>query len=378
MEPHKARLDTLTGLRFYAAFVVLARHAVPEFFNAPVLAQLAAIGPIGVGFFFTLSGFILTWTWKPGGSKRAFYGRRFARVYPLHLLTTAIAVAYLIAAGTPQWFSDVLSVLLLQAWGPDTWRLGGNGPSWSLSVEAFFYLMFPFIVPAIARRSRRGCVYIAIATVGTMVVWTGLYAVGSIIDVPYVTAASPYTNPLYRLGEFVIGISIAVAMKSGWRIRISFQAVGRIGVLGYGVLASLNAVVAASGISLGDTEGLPLGVLDLMFLPITCLLIAGAASADLRGERTGLNGTWHVRLGEWSFALYLVQMLVIVPVAAMGQFNGLSIGGLLTLAAVLMASQVAAAALFTWVERPAERFLRNLLGAERSSRHKPQKAAKLS
>lgn len=362
IEPRKARLDTLTGLRFYAAVAVLLRHTVPEFFNAPILAQLAAIGPIGVGFFFTLSGFILTWTWRSGDSKRAFYGRRFARIYPLHILTTAIAVVYMAAIGNPQWFSDALSVVLLQAWGPDTWRLGGNGPSWSLSVEAFFYLSFPFIVPWIARLSARRCLRLGLLMVAAMVIWTGLYAFGTLVDVPYITAASPYTNPLYRLAEFVIGICIAVAMRSGFRVEMRFRTVGIIGILGYAALATVNAGVAASGLRLGDISGLPLSVLDLIFLPMTCLLIAGAASADIRRERTGLNGPIHTRLGEWSFALYLVQMIIIVPVARMGDFHAPTFAGFCVLLAVALACQLAAAFLYVLVERPAERFLRQKLG----------------
>lgn len=148
-----SRLDSLTGLRFIAAFVVLLRHVVPEIFPLPGLLDISQIGPVGVGFFFILSGFILTWTWDSEQSKTQFYTRRFARIGPLHIFTTVLAAALLIAAGTPHWVSTVFSLLLLQAWGTESLRQGGNGPSWSLSVEAFFYACFPFIIRPISQLS---------------------------------------------------------------------------------------------------------------------------------------------------------------------------------------------------------------------------------
>lgn len=364
-EPHRARLDTLTGLRFYAAFAVILNHSVLIIFPAPVLLQLAAIGPIGVGFFFVLSGFILAWTWNQG-STRAFYGRRFARIYPLHIVTTILAVLMLIIIGSEvDWFTTGLSVALLQAWGGEQWG-GGNGPSWSLSVEMFFYILFPFVVAPIRRLTTRRAATLAAVVFVVMFVWIGAYALANArIDSVVVEAFSPYTNPVYRLGEFIIGIVIATAMRNGWRIRWGFKRVGAIGVAGYVLLAGINWLVAESGISLGSTPGLPLSVQDFLFLPVTCLLVAGAASADLRAERTGLNGRWHVRLGEWSFALYLVQMIVIIPIAEVWRYDEATMPGFVALVAAIVISQVAAAALFTFVEKPVERFLRPRIGSDR-------------
>ncbi len=47
----------------------------------------------------------------------------------------------------------MLSAFMLQSWTPlaQAW----NGPSWSLSVEAFMYLTFPFIASQVARLTER-------------------------------------------------------------------------------------------------------------------------------------------------------------------------------------------------------------------------------
>jgi peptidoglycan/LPS O-acetylase OafA/YrhL len=41
---------------------------------------------------------------------------------------------------------------LTQAWIPKA-AVAWNGPAWSLSVEAFFYLLFPFILPKLESMS---------------------------------------------------------------------------------------------------------------------------------------------------------------------------------------------------------------------------------
>lgn len=362
-EASRARLDTLTGLRFYAALAVLLRHSVPEMWPAPVLAQIAAVGPIGVGFFFVLSGFILTWTWNPTVSTRVFYGRRIARIYPLHILTTLVAVGIFLAAGTADLSNGLRSVFLLHAWGGDGWAAGTNGPSWSLSVEAFFYLCAPFLIPVISRLAPKRCLWVILGGTAAMGVWTVAYAGATIMGLS-LNPFSTYTNPVYRLGEFAIGIAIASAMRKGWKLPVSFRASLALGGAGYAFLAAVNWVLAEYGPSFGGTAGLPLGVLDLLYLPFVCVLIAAAAGADLSGIRTPLSGVWHVRLGQWSFALYLVQMLVVGAVAEMiNVHRELSLAGLIALLTTITVCVVVSAGLFHWFEKPLERALRKRIGS---------------
>lgn len=357
-EPRHARLDSLTGLRFFAAFVVVLRHAVPGLFPLPGLLELSLIGPIGVGFFFVLSGFVLTWTWKPGGSKKNFYARRAARIIPLHVLTTIVAASLLVAAGNPMWASTMASLFLVQAWLTEPFRLGGNSPSWSLSVEAFFYAVFPFIVRPITRQSVRRCWLTVAAAVAFMVVWSGGYAAASKIAVPFSSALSPYTNPVYRLCEFAIGCALAAAMQRGWRPKISVGKAALMALGAYVALAGVNAMVIGIGINLGGAEGLPLGLLDLIYLPATVLLIVAGAASDLRGGKSIFRARWAVRLGEWSFALYLVQMVVITQAAKLVKHGVVSFEGCLILVFVIILCIALSAALYQWFEKPIERAVR--------------------
>ena len=52
------RLDSLTGLRFFAAYFVLQHHFT-NFAELPILSRYNGFGATGVSFFFVLSGFVI-------------------------------------------------------------------------------------------------------------------------------------------------------------------------------------------------------------------------------------------------------------------------------------------------------------------------------
>jgi peptidoglycan/LPS O-acetylase OafA/YrhL len=167
------RLEALTGLRFVAALLVVVHHfgRGPAADLGPAAARVAGYGYVGVSFFFVLSGFILAYVYgREGGvvgaaARRAFYGARFARVYPLYAFALLLAApgfaARVLAEAAPDAqaavgaATAVTAPLLLQAWTPWT-ALLWNAPGWSLSVEACLYLLTPALLAVAARRSGRG------------------------------------------------------------------------------------------------------------------------------------------------------------------------------------------------------------------------------
>jgi peptidoglycan/LPS O-acetylase OafA/YrhL len=72
------RLDSLTGLRFFAALAVVLVHVGGQFATARWLLTVESYGYAGVSFFFVLSGFVLTWSHREQSAGR-FWWRRFAR-----------------------------------------------------------------------------------------------------------------------------------------------------------------------------------------------------------------------------------------------------------------------------------------------------------
>lgn len=155
-------LPPLTGIRFFAAFHVVLFHALPWLDSHLLLPVPVRIflnnGYLAVCLFFLLSGFILSYTYEghsSGGSNRAkFWESRFARIYPVYFLSLLLALPFHWQKLTSSTVAAVL--LMVQAWNPLRPEISGawNYPAWSLSIEAFFYLCFPFVQSCLAKVSR--------------------------------------------------------------------------------------------------------------------------------------------------------------------------------------------------------------------------------
>src|SRR5579885_1934252 len=94
-------INSLTGLRFYAALLVFFSHfyIFSYFLNLQSgiwYEILQQIGWLGVSLFFVLSGFVLYVNYlTPEKQKKNcwdFYTARFARIYPVFILTTLVAI----------------------------------------------------------------------------------------------------------------------------------------------------------------------------------------------------------------------------------------------------------------------------------------------
>jgi len=184
----RPRLPALTSLRFFAAFHVVIFHfqAMQTFIGPVWFQKLSSIGYVGVSFFFVLSGFILVYTYagRPMVLKN-FWRARFARIYPAYafsLLVTAPFFFYAVLtmnfpffvwAKTHLKLASALVLSLLHAWVPPA-ALTWNAVAWSLSVEAFFYVLFPFLLLVLVRRSQPQLLLIAAVSWLTSLVFLAL------------------------------------------------------------------------------------------------------------------------------------------------------------------------------------------------------------
>jgi peptidoglycan/LPS O-acetylase OafA/YrhL len=351
---HKSiRLHSLTSLRFLAALLVLIHHLCLLLLPTTLLWKASSAGFVGVGFFFVLSGFVLTWTHRETLLVRNFYGRRVARVYPLHLATAVLAAFLLLSAGEQiPVVPAVLNIFLLQSWVPIE-RFGSslNGVSWSLCCEAFFYLCFPLLVRLVARHR---LVIVAAATIAAMVA----SAVAVIVIAPAEVAEQIlYKNPLFRIGDFLLGIVLATGARRGLRSRVPVSVAAGLWILSY--IADLALQPAMHWLGLTDLRVYG----DLITLPATCLLILAAASSDVRNTWSLLRTNWLIRLGDASFALYMVHYLIISEwLRIFGP--PATLGGGVGAAAILGGSAIAVSlVVYGRFERPAESMLRRRLGA---------------
>jgi peptidoglycan/LPS O-acetylase OafA/YrhL len=246
-----SRLPSLTGLRFPAALLVFVYHAA---LPIPALRLLAddgtaygfydvasQAGGLGVGFFFVLSGFILTWSVRPGDSPGAFWRRRFVKIYPNYVVAWILAMVLFASAYTPAW-QALTNLLMLHVWFPDFYtNFSVDPPGWSLGAEAFFYASFPLLFFLFRRiRPERlkfwitGVVVGVIATpVVTYLVFPDDPAIPGEPSVSVVQYWFGYILPPVRLLDFALGILVARAVMTGrWR-NIGMVSAGLLVVAGY-------------------------------------------------------------------------------------------------------------------------------------------------
>ena len=380
----RPRLPALTSVRFFAALWVALFHMQSMkafYFGAAAVRQFASIGYCGVSFFFVLSGFILVYTYSGRAtSLRAFWQARFARIYPalaFCLLITAPGFFFccvMMRAHDPRvfvpewawiaphmWLSAGLSVTLLESWLPQT-ALAWNMPNWSLSVEAFFYLLFPFLLPRMTRLSRRQL--LAIAPLGLLfaLACTLAYmhfhpdsagAVDTKTVGPWINAVK--FHPLMRLPEFLMGMAAGLLFLRGDRNRKMAWPLVLIG------LAAIALVIVLS-------PWIPYLVIHTALLaPAFVVLVYGIALRPAGVEV--LEHKVMVALGEASYPFYLLHSTVISSVFMNWQTGTVMHQTLLGLATWFLIAVGAAVLVDRLIERPLRRLLR--------PRKKPVEAAAL-
>ncbi len=155
----RQEISDLTCCRgLFAAWVFIYHVNLHAQFSLGPAARLIQRGYLGVDGFFVLSGLILARVHpelsRSTATARRFWGKRLARVYPVHLaiivLLSVLLLAGLSAGIAPQdptrftLGSLIENLLLIQGWGlGDGWSW--NYPSWSVSTEWAGYLLFPFL-----------------------------------------------------------------------------------------------------------------------------------------------------------------------------------------------------------------------------------------
>ncbi|QDK79729.1 acyltransferase [Spirosoma sp. KCTC 42546] len=149
-------VDTFRGL---AAIMVILFHLQ----HLTVLSGIAFImkSDIFVDFFFVLSGFVITYSnydkITDMASIKPFAIKRFKRLYPLHLFTLLLVLAfelfrygvdrYVVKLSNPIFYADktfasfLANLTLTQSLNLFD-RITWNGPSWSISVEFYTYLVW--------------------------------------------------------------------------------------------------------------------------------------------------------------------------------------------------------------------------------------------
>lgn len=214
-----ARVDQVRG--FAALIVVICHMSVSAYVGAPNqgeqalpwLGLLLGFGYLGVPLFFVVSGFCIHWPQAraqhdgraDAPAWRAFFQRRFWRLYPPYILCLAAAIVLLLVT-TGVWpvgfYSLLAQIGLVHTLDPRTF-LGLNPPSWTLAVEAQLYLAYPIVFLL----TRRLGPWWAIATI---LLLTMVYRVGlTVVPLPESFKEIGWEVFLARWFEWTAGALIA-------------------------------------------------------------------------------------------------------------------------------------------------------------------------
>jgi peptidoglycan/LPS O-acetylase OafA/YrhL len=231
-----------------------------------------------------------------------------ARIWPVHLFTCLMAFCLLpfVSLYGHVWWKLALpaNLLLVHAWIPfQGTALSFNGVSWSLSVEVFFYLCFPWLLRSLKQR-------------GSLPLLAGTFGLGFMI---VVTAAIFWPshaiyfavfNPICRLFEFVLGMATCRLWLDKKR-----SAKNPSTWFGYELLMvvfSLLAVVAAPRWGTGWASAMPIATwlgTDLCALAFASLIWIFAFQAGPISRVLSLR--FLTRFGEISFAVYMCHQILL-------------------------------------------------------------------
>lgn len=227
--PKHQGTSALTGLRFLAALLVYFNHIPIDNAMPPIFYHFFRNGFVGVSLFFVLSGFVLCYNYYDRLSKninwgnlRSFWAARFARIYPMYLVGIIIAVPLIQPARKVS--SLPYQLLLIQSLSADKdILLSFNSPAWSVSVEAFFYLLFPFII-FFGIRHLNTVPKIFGSIFGLFLVQLGIERLVEIFTPPIQNYFNYdrlleyifYDFPLGRMAEFIVGTLVAL-LYMRWR-----------------------------------------------------------------------------------------------------------------------------------------------------------------
>lgn len=333
MMPSRTFIAPLHGLRGIAALLVVIGHA-KEVTQFPV--GLPIDPSLGVMLFFVLSGYLMGALYLPvrftGPTGWSYAVARFARIYPLFMLTVVGSVLLPIYGAT--WFRFDWAAV------PAHLLFVGDGLTvWTIAVECQFYALFVAIWWLYDRvPSQRDTVLLLLITlaIGLLILW-GLHG---------------DRNALNRyLHLFFMGLAVSALVR-----RVGADAAIK-RIAGY----ALPLVAAAFLLSYFMRQGGPAFTeiyADLTVSLVTMMLVLCAVLAPASMAGRLLGSTPMVWLGELSFGIYLLHRPVLLAVENSGMTVGLH-PALQTLAVVVLSIAVALPAHWL-IERPARQAIRRL------------------
>lgn len=355
-----SHINTLTGVRAFAAVYVAISHLFLPFLKGSIFYSFFLKNSEGVYLFFMLSGFILCHVYKERFKKGnlktnlgEFFFNRFARIYPLHILCLLYVALFCIVSCSPS--SDhnlaafLQNVFLIQAWGIfGLSDFSYNFAAWSISVEMFCYLLFPFFILFLNRINKKWLWVIFLC----FCFLSYKEANGQKFLLSYFkTIIQPFCwgNP----GPFYCGYHISIFGMPFFIGVVLFYVVENLYAKkywDYGFLISLLFLITFLFIPSNQIKGWLLYVHNFRWLAYALLLVSLYKTRGIFQKIFGNSVI--VYLGEISFSLYLTHQWVYYTL------KYFHLSKRIMLISLPLSILLVSAALYHFVEKPSRDFLR--------------------
>lgn len=310
-----ATVQNIQGLRGVAALAVLAAHiknpvsALLPQAALPAALTTAELGSSGVDLFFVISGYIICLTAvKRHHRSLDFFLARVARVSPLYLVATLVALAAKVLVKTPNpisFHSIWNGVFYLPIFDAQVYTLPPVAIGWTLSFEMWFYTVFALLL--MKWKPRQVVILLPI-----------VFAVGAVLGLFY---DGSWYFPKFALNAFVLEFGLGclvfqfqdrLSVWLSWLLLAVglvafFLIVPRTGYLGAHI-PELSYVTTRSWLR-ACYWGVP-----------TAMIAAGFVGLERRGKLTLPAAL--IWMGGMSYSLYLSHWITIA--AAPRLFRGLA------------------------------------------------------
>ena len=337
-----SRVEALDLLRLAAVLAVVLYHfgfwgptsnGIPQA-AIPALAPFAKYGFLGVPVFFIISGFVIAYS-AEGRTATGFAIARFSRIYPTFVFCMTLTFLAIVFLGPPhfnatwaQWFANLIIA------APALGQTYMDTSYWSLVIEVMFYAWVAALI-AVGLFPRR------IDTI--ILIWLGITFANEL------TVDALWAEKLFLAddsGFFAAGLLIYEFYR------------GRRGAMLYCMLAlSIGTAVFQALHKLVRLAPHTGGVFDQWIVVAICLGSVAIIFLATQVRRVPLPAGFTLAVGGLTYPLYLLHMQFgYVLFEHQAPANAVPL-----VVTILVAMTLLAWAVWRYVERPAQRWTRELL-----------------
>jgi peptidoglycan/LPS O-acetylase OafA/YrhL len=343
--PSSQTIPSLDGIRAISVLIVVVSHS-----------DLGALipGGLGVTIFFFLSGYLITTLLLAENARTGkidilkFYARRVLRLMPPLFISLAIAYgltyAGLLSGGIT--LKGLAAQLLYFAnyygifFDPGNTVPDGTGILWSLAVEEHFYVFYPLFLTLLLGSALRPRTIGTLLGIGCLVILA--WRVHLVQSPDFVSVRTYYASDT-RIDSIIYGCILAIFSNPVRdRHRTDTMSLGQWALLA-AALGTLLLTLLYRDTAFRETIRYSLQGLALM--PLFYFAVRFSNNTLFRN----LNSPWAIKLGTYSYAIYLIHLVIINVIAT--NAPTIAAKSFILFPAALLISIVYAAAIDRFVDR---------------------------